>query len=130
MCLSELSGQSKLGIVDSSRCVTDPGPQLLQTTHIVAAAPALPCLTKALHAGETEPQKKASTKQKGRHVIKDRVVAETAWIVTFLKMFFYLPLLGVVGTILHESIPNCFGSPSKAWHTIMWVPRSWHLMRH
>ena len=51
------------------------------------------------------------------------MLAEAAWILAFLKLFFFLPLVGVAGTVLHQSIPSCFGSCSKAWHTIRYGPQ-------
>ena len=79
-----------------------------------------PATTGASGAGKSsgKAKGKANGKRKGRDVIKERLMGEVGWIIAFLSIMFYMPLIGLIGTVFHESIPNCFGSPSKAWHTI------------
>ena len=57
-------------------------------------------------------------------------MSEIGWIIAFLKIMFYLPLIGLIGTIFHESIPKCFGSLSKAWSTVrcdFWALHARHM---
>ena len=61
----------------------------------------------------------ASPKAQGRSsILKAHVVGELGFIIAYFKIALCLPLVGVIGTVFHESIPKCFGSPSRAWHTI------------
>ena len=91
----------------------------MSTTKAVGAT-SHPCAGRAKSKNSKAVTGKAFGKR-GRGAVKAWVLAELGWIISYFKIIMFLPLIGLIGTIFHESIPKCFGTPSKAWHTIRYT---------